>query len=484
MLLDIITQTDFAGAIDETYHCPGAAKLSGLFRNIRSENPEGTLYLDAGDILCGAPIVNLTEGEPVVEVMNKFAPDAMCLGNHEFDKGEESMCRVLSAAEFPILCANILSEKTGGLLPFAKRWLMLERCGVKIGVAGVTTEYTPYMVKADMFVGYKVLPPAEVLREIIPEMRAAGADIIVVLGHLPGNESEGGVIGELGEVSAALEDVDVMIGGHNLGDVACVVNGRAYAKAGFSAGKIARITLELDDNKKIIDRSVRVYDTLAMELDPDAGMQQLVDSLMEPYRGALYEELAELPVRLDVSRSAECVLGNFYTAALAAAGKADIGFFNATSIFGYMPAGKVNAEMITHVMCFDEDVFVGEMRGDKLYELFERTYENLHFELNGILQFSGLRLVVDTRKPEGQRVVSLCLEDGSAIEKDRMYRLATTDYIAMGGNDYRGITDTVAWENTHVRTHKFFVDYLREKAVLPHETDGRILNLDSEWPVE
>jgi len=479
MVLDIITYTDFAGAIDETYHCPGAARLSGLFQLIRSENPEGTLLLDAGDILCGAPICNLTAGEPVVEVLNHFGIDVMTMGNHEFDNGEETMTRVLSAAKFPILCANILSEKTGGLLPFAREWVMLERGGVKIGVVGVTTEYTPYMVKADKFVGYKVLPPADVLNMLIPKIREAGADIVVVLGHLPGNESENGIDGELGEVHRAIAPVDVMIGGHNLGDVACVEGNTIFAKVGFSAAKVARISLNLDENKKITDRSVRIYDMMAEEgqsIEKDAEMQALVDSLMEPYRPALYEPLAELPVRLDVSRDDECALGNFYTAGLAAAGKAEIGMFNATSIFGYMPAGTVTAEMVTHVMCFDEDVFVGNMSGELLYRFFERTYEDEHFRLNGAMQFSGLRLVVDTGRPEGERVISLCLSDGSVVERDKFYRVATTDYIAFGGNDYGEIMKCVDWENTHVRTHKFFVDYLRERGVLPHETDGRITN--------
>ena len=60
MILDIVTQTDFAGAIEAAYHCPGAARLGGLLRCIRQENPAGTLFLDAGDVLCGAPITNLT----------------------------------------------------------------------------------------------------------------------------------------------------------------------------------------------------------------------------------------------------------------------------------------------------------------------------------------------------------------------------------------------------------------------------------------
>ena len=75
----------------------------------------------------------------------------------------------------------------------------------------------------------------------------------------------------------------------------------------------------------------------------------------------------------------------------------------------------------------------------------------------------------------------LTLADGTPVEADQRYHVATTDYIALGGNDYRGITDAVDWKNTHVRTHSFFIDYLEKLGKLPHETDGRLVNLDPDW---
>lgn len=490
MVLDIITQTDFAGAIERAYHCPGAAKVAGLFEHIRAQNPEGTLLLDAGDVLCGAPICNLTAGEPVIDVMNLFGIDAMTLGNHEFDNGAATMRSVLERATFPILCANILEKATQQVLPFARPYVLLERAGVRIGVIGVTTAYTPFMVKRDRFAGFEVLPPAEVLARLIPEVRLAGVDIVVVLGHLPGSAPEDvactdACVGELFEIAEAIPPVEVMIGGHNPGSVAIVRGGTVFAKAGFSAGQIAHIRLTLDEAKRVTGRTVRIYDMLGRDvarIEPDKAVQRAVDRAMEPYRPALEEPLAELPIRLAVDTGGECALGNFYTAGLRAAGRARVGLFNATSIFGYMPAGTVTAEMVTHVMCFDEDVFVGEMTGAQLYRLFERTYEEAHWAKNAGLQFTGLRVTVDTRRPKGERVISIALDDGTRIPRETRLRVATTDYIAMGGNDYQEIMSETDWENTHIRTHAFFVDFLRQRGQIEHETDGRMVNLDPSWP--
>ena len=122
------------------------------------------------------------------------------------------------------------------------------------------------------------------------------------------------------------------------------------------------------------------------------------------------------------------------------------------------------------------------MTGGQLRRLFERTYARGHWRNNWSLQFSGIRVVVDTRRPEGERVVSLCREDGTPIAPETRIRVATTDYIAMGGNDYRDITSLTAWENTHIRTHAFFVEFLRQRGAIPETTDGRMRNLDPAWP--
>ena len=85
IILDFISQTDFAAAIRPTYHCPGAVKLAAYFDYFKNRNPEGTILLDAGDILVAAPIMHLSDGKPVVEIVNFFGYDAMILGNHKFD---------------------------------------------------------------------------------------------------------------------------------------------------------------------------------------------------------------------------------------------------------------------------------------------------------------------------------------------------------------------------------------------------------------
>ena len=79
----------------------------------------------------------------------------------------------------------------GAPVPGTKPWGLLERCGIRIGVLGLTTEYTPYMVEKSAFAPFEMTSAAEAAARHIPAMRAAGADVVVVLTHMPFYQAAG-----------------------------------------------------------------------------------------------------------------------------------------------------------------------------------------------------------------------------------------------------------------------------------------------------
>lgn len=484
VVLDILGHTDFAAAIRPSYHCPGAVKLAAYFDFFRRQNPAGTLVLDAGDILCGGPIINLTHGEPVVDIVNHFGYDAMTLGNHEFDFGRKIMRTTLARASFPLLCANIIEKETGELLPFVRPYLFVEKQGVKIGILGVTTAYTPNMVKTSAFEPFAALDPVEICNQTIPRMRAEGADLIVVLGHLPGNvTADGQMTGELFRVAREVQGIDVLFGGHNLGDVAVNLNGTCISKTGFSAFSIGHIQIEFD-------RKTGQFECLKNEIvpvmrgdlpvTPDPAVKEAVQQALRPFEATLDEVLGEAEDDLVVSFRDEFSLGNFFTDCIKEACGAQIGLMNSTSCFGFMPKGPITTEMIMWVMCFNDHLYRGEMTGAQIRAMLELTYTQGHQALNGGLQFSGLKVVIDSRQPEGQRVQSLTLEGGAPVRDEEHYRVATSAYMAGGGNGYRQIFAPTTWEQTEHLTHPVFIAAMRNRKRLRAAIEGRVVDLGGE----
>lgn len=484
IILDFISQTDFAAAIRPTYHCPGAVKLAAYFDYFKNRNPEGTILLDAGDILVAAPIMHLSDGKPVVEIVNFFGYDAMTLGNHEFDYGQEKMNSLLSKAQFPILCANIIENTTGRLLEIAQPYVILEKKGVKIGVLGVTTIHTPYMVKQDMFTPYTVTSVVESCKKYIPMMKEEGAEIIVVLGHLPGKlDQEGNYVGELFDVADQIVGADIIFGGHDKADLAVIRNGTIISKAGHSAECISHIKIEYDiSTQEITCLENEIVDVLHGNLNVrmDPEMKSKVDQIMAPYINDLDEILGQALDDLFVERFGEFSLGNFYTDSMKEVCEADISFMNSTSCFGFIPKGPITAEMIMYLMCFNENLFAGSMSGEQIRKLVELTYSDNHLALNGNIQFSGMKVIIDSQNPQGHRIVSLTLESGEPIIDDKQYRVATTAYIASGGNNYREIISQTNWIETEFMTHSVFIEKMRERKILDSVTEGRFTDLANE----
>lgn len=205
IVLDLLCHADFSGRIRPSREDIGFPAFSAEIAKLRAQNPAGTLLLDAGDAFS----TNYWPGLPLVGAMIRSKTDVMTLGNHEFDRGPAFLDSCISACPFPVLCANVRRKADGAPVPGTKPWVLLERCGIRIGVLGLTTEYTPYMVEKSAFAPFEMTPAAEAAARHIPAMRAAGADVVVVLTHMPFYQAADGTLtGELPELIDASPAAD------------------------------------------------------------------------------------------------------------------------------------------------------------------------------------------------------------------------------------------------------------------------------------
>ncbi len=134
--------------------------------------------LAAGDMIQGNNWANLSQGESVIELMNLMRFDAMVVGNHEFDFGQEVLKKRISEARFPILGANVKGME--GLKPY----VIKELEGIKIAVIGVVTEDTPVSTSPKNVMGLEFLSPVTTDGEIYPRIKGTVSDLILVLSHI------------------------------------------------------------------------------------------------------------------------------------------------------------------------------------------------------------------------------------------------------------------------------------------------------------
>lgn len=306
---------------DKPVETLGLAKTAVLIEKAKKENPN-VLLVDNGDTIQGTPLgtykaivdpVEKGEQHPMYAALQALGFEAGTLGNHEFNYGLDYLNRVIETAGLPIVNANVLDPATGKFIyqPYKiiektftdtqGRWTT-----VKIGVTGIVPPQILNWDKANLEGKVVVRDSVEAIRDIIPEMRKAGADITLVLSHSgigddkyeKGEENEGYQI-------ASLPGVDAVVTGHSHAEfpsgngtgfyekypgvdgVNGKINGTPVTMAGKYGDHLGVIDLKLnytDGKWKVTDSkgSIRKVDTKSNVAD-----QRVIDIAKESHQGTI-----------------------------------------------------------------------------------------------------------------------------------------------------------------------------------------------------
>ncbi len=191
----------------------GALRREALIAQIRKEAEKTgaeVLLLDAGDFVQGTPYFNFYHGKVEVEMMNRMGYDAVTLGNHEFDRGIPALAKMLSKADFPVVCSNYdfsataMSERT---LPYLK----IKKGDLMVGIvsAGVKLDN---LVTPRHREGLQYLDALQQAETYARRLKQEGCDLVVCLSHLGYSSVNAFCDIELAESSSS---IDVIIGGHS-----------------------------------------------------------------------------------------------------------------------------------------------------------------------------------------------------------------------------------------------------------------------------
>ncbi len=234
----------------------GLARTATLIRSARAEQPN-TLLVDNGDLIQGNPLGDvmarvkpLPAGavHPVHKVMNALGFDAANIGNHEFNYGLDYLRRVVAGAAFPYVSANVVEDsgpRKGE--PAFQPFVILERrfrdeAGaeqlLRIGVTGFVPPQIMLWDRQNLLGRVMARDIPATARELVPKMRAAGADVVLVIAHSGFEFGETvffaeNTVARLAEVPG----VDAIVFGHSHGEFPGTFFSR-HAKVNLERGTI------------------------------------------------------------------------------------------------------------------------------------------------------------------------------------------------------------------------------------------------------
>jgi 5'-nucleotidase len=531
--VEIIAFNDFHGALEPPHYAVaatapdgtairvpagGAAWLASAVARLRAANPNHVV-VSAGDLTSASPLVSAAFlDEPTILAMNLVGLDYNAVGNHEFDRGSAELLRLQNGgcarntvrvpcrldrfpgAHFRYLAANVRTENGATLFPaYALRSFGRGRSRVRVGFIGLTLRETATLVTPAGVAGLAFADEADSINALIPRLRAAGADAIVVLIHQGVSTQVGyddhscrGMDGGLMPILARLDPaVDLVVSGHTHNAYVCdygrIDPARPFlvTSAGRSGALLTDIRLRIDPaRRRVVGKSA---DNLIVQSEPfqDASGPVPLTSLFPRYRpdpavAALvgrYAAAAAPIIARPVGRmngaalkepvaSGESVLGDLIADAFLAAtrapeaGGARIAFTNQTSVRAdLVPAtdGSVNFGQLFAVQPFANDLVVKSMTGRQIRALLEQQFasgSNSPTHPVMLLPSHGFTYSYDLARPEGRRILDLRL-DGAPIDDASLYRVAMNSFLATGGDNF-----TIFRDGTDPRTGPQDVDAL------------------------
>ena len=221
--------------------CPtqGLTRVASLIGEARAQ-VANTVLFDIGDLLQGATLGDVAarlweagwpEGyvHPAMAAFNLLRVDAATMGNHDFNFGLSYLKDVLAGAHHPVVLANLataLNETPERDQHLFAPYVILDRVVVdqqgnphpiRIGVIGVVPPQTVAWDHKHLAGKVAARGAADTVRAFVPQMRAQGADLVVVLAHTGFSETADPDDPDAENAALAVarvQGVDLMVAGH------------------------------------------------------------------------------------------------------------------------------------------------------------------------------------------------------------------------------------------------------------------------------
>jgi 5'-nucleotidase len=476
----------------------GAARQATVVQQIRAEGGNN-LLLDGGDRFTGTLFHVQHRGQDSVQIMNAIGYDAMALGNHEFDDGEEVLAAFVKGLDFPALSANTDFSEEPLVAGLVEPSVILDVGGEQIGIIGLVTPETDILSKPSKAIVFDD-DLIGVTQNEVDKLTAEGVNKIILLTHIG--------YGADVEVAQGVSGVDVVVGGHTntflsnafagaRGEYPTVLESLSgepvlVVQASTKTVYLGRLDVEFDADGVVSDWDGDAI-LLSRYITPDSDISDLIAGLAEPIAELRAVPVGETAVELTgtsprLCRIEECLLGNVITDAVLEDTGVDIVLQNGGGIRADIAQGAISLGDVLNVLPFGNLISTFELTGADVLAALENGVGRVQVDENNnptvegasgrFLQVAGLRFTFDATQEPGSRIVSAeVMQDGAfaALDMDAVYTVASNDYMRGGGDGF-SILETNAMNayDAGRPLDQVVADFIAANSPLSVELEGRI----------
>ncbi len=480
------------------------------------------LLVDAGDAVQGTVIASLSNGTEIIRMMNRAGYDLAAPGNHEFDFGFDALEECSELLSCGYTCANFC---TADGEPVFSPWKILEAGDLKIGFVATVTPYTFTQTSIRNIVNevgepmYDFLVDntgdrlCDALQKRIDEVRANGADYVILLAHL-GSDTKTPSIYSSNAVVGKLTGLDMVIDSHTHE----VYNTRIpdkegrmipVAQAGEKLKVVGQLTIYRDGHmEETLVELVPSVSGIPSELvqrkktdryvDPE--MKAFLDDITASYEPVLERKIGYNPADLvvwdgvrDYNRAEENGLCDLVADSQRVLAGAQAAMVHAGSVRNNLSAGEITCKDVLNTLPYYNEIVKVSVSGQMILDALEFSVSFLPKRVGGFLQVSGISFSVnpdlgssvqtDEKKQficvEGDRRVHDVTIAGRALDPKAEYTLAINMFLLTGGDGYTMFKEADILETMPLSDNEMLMKYIEENlgGVIPEkygEPLGRI----------
>lgn len=478
----------------------GAARLvTAIAERRKALEGQNVLLLNGGDNFQGSLFYTTYKGAVEAEFLNQMKFDAMTVGNHEFDDGEDALVPFLEKVQFPVLSANVHPNAQSKVGDRIKPSIVLEVGGQKIGIVGAVTNDTPEVASPGPNIAIE--DDVKTITAEVEKLKAQGVDKIIALTHVGYPRDK--------EMIARIPGVDVVVGGHSHsllsntdpkaegpyptmednpdGYKVPVTQAASYSKY------LGEFKVVFDDNGVVKEAS---GDPLYLDakVKPDAGVLARIKELGAPIEELKAKEVSETTKPIDGSRdncrARECEMGNLVADAILDRTKGqgvEIVFQNGGGLRASIDQGVVTMGEVLTVLPFQNTVATFKLSGKDVVSALEAGVSEIEEGKGKFPQVSGLKYTFDKSvAPNGGRVKAVEVMEGGAwkpIDEAKEYLVATNNYVRQGGDGYKIFADNAKDAYDYGPSlEQVVADYLSANRPYTPKLDGRITEVAAALP--
>ena len=255
--LFILHTNNTNGALENCY-CPdhplGSIEKRSLYINDFINSNPRTIVLDAGDFFTMSK--KLLKDSLVCEAYATIPYDGILLGDQELTRDENFLNNVLPKLKSSIILSNLEAPS----FSFVRKYKVIKRGGLSIGVIGILGGNAMKYYPKDIRDSIVLTDPASTVNEIVKRIRPR-TDVIILLSHQGFDQDQ--------VLAKSLKGVNIILGAHSqtVPKEPVIINDILISQAGREGYYVGLIELKLNKYKKIEEH---IMSTISMTQDmPD-----------------------------------------------------------------------------------------------------------------------------------------------------------------------------------------------------------------------